>query len=155
MYYYHGTDLLKQNSQILQKCFGLSILSELNNRETIAAIEANNDTIVSPKRIEKFPLILLINWWEFCPLNVFCGDCCCSILGWHIVGVLSTYDEARLTKHLLDNYERNGSKYARPVNKYDDVPEVLHGLALQSIDIIDPYSDRMVLNVWEYFVSKP
>ena len=31
-------------------------LSEINNRETIAAIEANNDTYCFQKRIEKFPL---------------------------------------------------------------------------------------------------
>ena len=31
-------------------------LSEVNNRETIAAIEANNDTYCLEKWIEKFPL---------------------------------------------------------------------------------------------------
>ena len=31
-------------------------LSEVNNRETIAAIEANNDIYCFQKRIEKFPL---------------------------------------------------------------------------------------------------
>ena len=31
-------------------------LSEVNNRETIAAIETNNDTYCLQKRIEKFPL---------------------------------------------------------------------------------------------------
>ena len=35
-------------------------LSEVNNRETIAAIEANNDTYCLPKRIEKFPM----HWQE-------------------------------------------------------------------------------------------
>ena len=32
-------------------------LSEVNNRETIVAIEANNDSYFLQKRIEKFPLI--------------------------------------------------------------------------------------------------
>ena len=31
-------------------------LPEVNNKETIAAIEANNDTYYLQKRIEKFPL---------------------------------------------------------------------------------------------------
>ena len=34
-------------------------LPEVNNRETIAAIEANNDIYYLQKRIEKFPLTLL------------------------------------------------------------------------------------------------
>ena len=34
-------------------------LSEVNNRETIAAIEANNDTFCLQKRTEEFPLISL------------------------------------------------------------------------------------------------
>ena len=43
------------------------VLSEVNNRTTIAAIEANNDTYCLEKRIEKFPLIpavvtIEINW---------------------------------------------------------------------------------------------
>ena len=33
-------------------------LSEVNNRETIVAIEANNDTYCFQKRIEQFPLVL-------------------------------------------------------------------------------------------------
>ena len=33
-----------------------AFLSEVNNRETIAAIEVNNDTYCLQKRIEKFPL---------------------------------------------------------------------------------------------------
>ena len=32
-------------------------LSEVNNRETIVAIEMNNDTYCLQKRIEKYPLI--------------------------------------------------------------------------------------------------
>ena len=35
-------------------------LSEVNNRETIAAIGANNNTYCFQKQIEKFPLKLLI-----------------------------------------------------------------------------------------------
>ena len=34
------------------------ILPEVNNRETIAAIEVNNDMYCLQKRIEKFPLYL-------------------------------------------------------------------------------------------------
>ena len=37
------------------------ILSEVNNRETIAAIEANNNTYFLQKRIEKLPLQFLQN----------------------------------------------------------------------------------------------
>ena len=38
-------------------------LSEVNYRETIAAIEANNDTYCLQKRIEKFPLM---HFWNNC-----------------------------------------------------------------------------------------
>ena len=43
-------------------------LSEVNNRETIAAIEANNDMHCLQTRIEKFPLIHLILFW----LKIYC-----------------------------------------------------------------------------------
>ena len=36
--------------------FNGTFLSEVNNRETISAIEANNDTYCLQKRIENFPL---------------------------------------------------------------------------------------------------
>ena len=40
-------------------------LSEVNNRETIAAIEANHDTYCLQKRIEKFPLKFVMHLFEY------------------------------------------------------------------------------------------
>ena len=46
-------------------------VSEVNNKETIAAIEVNDDTYCLQKRIEKFPLVHLTNIhnYFFCPEN--------------------------------------------------------------------------------------
>ena len=76
-----------------------------------------------------------------------------SILGCHILAVLSALDEGLLVKHLLDNYKRTGSKYARPVKNFTDALVVRHGLTIQRIETMDPYYDRVTLNVWENFVS--
>ena len=43
-------------SEIMFNNQGELFLSEVNNRETIAAIEVNKDTYFLQKRIEKFPL---------------------------------------------------------------------------------------------------
>ena len=76
-----------------------------------------------------------------------------SIIGCHILAILSALDEWLLVKHLLDNYERTGSKYARPVKNFTDALVVRHLLAIQSVEMIDSYYDRVTLNVWEIFVS--
>ena len=75
------------------------------------------------------------------------------VIGYQVFGVLTLNDEARLTKHLLQNYEIAASKYARPVTNPKDTLEVSHGLILQKIEYIEPYSDRAVLNAWENYVS--
>ena len=75
------------------------------------------------------------------------------IIGYQVFGVLTRNEEGLLTKRLLDQYRRGGSKYARPVTNPNDILEVTHGLSLQSINSLDTHSNRAVLTVWENYVS--
>ena len=62
-HYYKRTKMHQQenifnlaDSLLRAGCQRELFLSEVNNRETIAAIKANNDTYCIQKEIEKFPL---------------------------------------------------------------------------------------------------
>ena len=63
-------------------------------------------------------------------------------------------DETRLMKNLMENYDRAGSRYVRPVANSTDALEVQHGLALQKIEEVDTYNNVLKAYIWENYVSK-
>ena len=73
-HFLHSVDFVKLWKWVSENFF----LSEVNNRETIAAIEENNDTYCLQKRIEKFRCSLLISVRKFyfrnCDRNTLTHD---------------------------------------------------------------------------------
>ena len=78
---------------------------------------------------------------------------CSFVICWS-VNVLALNDETRLMKNLLENYDRFGSRYVRPVANSTDALEVQHGLALQKIEDVDTYNNALKLYIWENYVSR-
>lgn len=76
----------------------------------------------------------------------------CFIFSYLVVCVLS-YDEKRLTRHLVNNYEQIGLE-GRPLKDPKEALDVHHKISLINILNLDEETQQLTVNVWEYLLWK-